>query len=654
MNRVIKVKTIAQYGLIILTTFLISVSLVDAQTTALYDSMKLKYPEDDAVFLSKGQHVTISISGGNLDIDNDEWSKLMFLTENGARGYSGNSLYYSSFTSISKVDAITLIPNGKRYKKKKVEHFEESNVMSGGVFYDDRKRISFTFPGTVPGAIADLRYTEEIYEPRFLGAFYFQSYVPVEHAEYSISFPSQVNINYIILGEHTDNVEFEEYQSGGLTTYKFTARELDVLNIEDDAPNFRQYEPHVIVYIDNYKVRGEEVPILSGVSDLYNWYYSLTDSVNLVPDYSLEQIVEGLIDGKETEKEKIKSIFQWVQQNVKYVAFEDGLGGFIPREAALVCEKRYGDCKDMASIITEMLEIAGLDGQLTWIGTRDIPYSYHQVPTPMVDNHMIAAVKLDGKWIFLDATDELVPFGFPTSMIQGKEALIGLGEKQFELVKVPIIPKEENGIRETVKIELNKDLKIIGTGRSSFHGYLKGTVARRILSTPADRKASMFKTMLEKGHNKFTITKFAHEGELDLNGDLHVDYDFEIEDYVRNLENEVYVNLNLDRTWESSKIDVNNKKLDKEFRYKYVDSFEFEFTIPENYSLDFIPKGYSYNSDDFGIDIRYHVEGNKVLYQKKLYLDCLVMEKEQFEEWNNMISGLKKAYKDVLVLKQNP
>ena len=64
----------------------------------------------------------------------------------------------------------------------------------------------------------------------------------------------------------------------------------------------------------------------------------------------------------------------------KYVAFEDGMGGFVPREAGLVCSRRFGDCKDMASILTAMNRAAGIPAYFTWLGTRDLPYTFSGTP----------------------------------------------------------------------------------------------------------------------------------------------------------------------------------------------------------------------------------------------------------------------------------
>ena len=77
--------------------------------------------------------------------------------------------------------------------------------------------------------------------------------------------------------------------------------------------------------------------------------------------------------------------------------------GFVPRDAKVVCSRRFGDCKDMASILTEMMQAAKIPAWFTWIGSRDLPYSFSSLPLPLVSNHMICTIQLKDQYIFLDA-----------------------------------------------------------------------------------------------------------------------------------------------------------------------------------------------------------------------------------------------------------
>ncbi len=115
-----------------------------------------------------------------------------------------------------------------------------------------------------------------------------------------------------------------------------------------------------------------------------------------------------------------------------------------PAMRNFVCSRRFGDCKDMSSILTMMLNTAGVPAYYTWIGTRSLPYTYRETPLPIVDNHMICAIQLKpGRFIFLDGTDPTCVFGIPSAHIQDKEALIAMGPDKYDIVRVPSPAKRD-------------------------------------------------------------------------------------------------------------------------------------------------------------------------------------------------------------------
>ncbi|MBC8644862.1 transglutaminase domain-containing protein [Flavobacterium lindanitolerans] len=156
----------------------------------------------------------------------------------------------------------------------------------------------------------------------------------------------------------------------------------------------------------DYTIDKNTTKVLDNTEELYNYYKSFIKNLNKTDDTELKELSVELTEGLSSDTEKIKKIFYWVKDNIKYIAFENGYEGFIPREASTVFKRKFGDCKDMSSIITSMANYAGIKNvTVSWIGTREIPYSYEQLPTPSVDNHMIAVYNDNGNYIFLDATD---------------------------------------------------------------------------------------------------------------------------------------------------------------------------------------------------------------------------------------------------------
>jgi hypothetical protein len=72
---------------------------------------------------------------------------------------------------------------------------------------------------------------------------------------------------------------------------------------------------------------------------------------------SLQTILNQLVAGKSSDEEKVKSIYYWVQDNIRYIAFEEVIAGFKPEAAQTVFSNKYGDCKGMANLTKEKEDV---------------------------------------------------------------------------------------------------------------------------------------------------------------------------------------------------------------------------------------------------------------------------------------------------------
>src|SRR5690606_12166897 len=143
----------------------------------------------------------------------------------------------------------------------------------------------------------------------------------------------------------------------------------------------------------------------------------------------------------------------------------------------------YCDCKDMSNLLNEMLKYAGVESYTAWIGTRHNNYTYEKVPSPIVDNHMIAVAKLNGQYTFLDATGQFTLFPGFTAFIQGKQALLKIDKEHYKIIDVPVIPAGRNNTNGKMTISLKDqklsgqaDFSLTGYTKSPFNGYYKPTI----------------------------------------------------------------------------------------------------------------------------------------------------------------------------------
>jgi hypothetical protein len=303
----------------------------------------------------------------------------------------------------------------------------------------------------------------------------------------------------------------------------------------------------------------------------------------------------------------------------------------------------------MANLIREMLSLAGITSNLTWIGTRSIPYVYQQMPAPIVDNHMIVSVELDKQTMFLDATDSYVPFGMPTSMIQGKEALIGIGEKKFKVLPVPVVDYTQNTSIDSLKLQVyNRELS--GKGMMHLSGYKKTDFEYKYLSKDDNNMQKFLVQYLQKGNDKFSISSSEIKGLHNLNSNINIKYDFLLADYIKTVGNSTYINMNLTKTLQKESIDESKRILDKEIAYQYLVQDVVELIIPEGFTIKNLPANISSKDKDYGFTITYQQQGNKIIMHKNLYIKTIMLKKEAFPQWNAMITQLCKAYQDVVIL----
>jgi len=619
-----------------------------------YIHLKELYPDQPVVVLNKKEEIVVSYKKSKLGINIKVTEELMYM-DNTARSYNSGSVYHGTFTSINKIKAHSEIPkegNPGKYRKKKVKSFVSTNVNSTGIFYDDQKELGFQYAGLVEGAKTVLTYEESVSDPKFLGRNFFSYAMPTLHSVVSISVPENVKIGYELINVDTNVVKYSVVKKRGNTTHTWEGRKLKGNKAFGNGVDMSHYVPHIIIYFKTIQHKDSLETILLNTQALYDWYYKIVKDVNGVKSEALKSITDSLLADVNDIQEKAKKIYYWVQDNIKYVAFEDGMGGFVPREASLVCQRRFGDCKDMSSILVEMLKYAGIKGHLTWIGTRDLPYKYSEIHTPAVDNHMIASYDYKGKTVFLDAVGSYTPYGFTTAMIQGKEALVGVSEKEFYIREVPVVQKEKNVKIDVVQLEL-EDGQLEGEGKVTALGYAKLDFVYDLININDTKKKEKLVSLLHKGNNKFLVEEATFEGLSNRDKSLQLLYTFTLGNYATTYKDELYVNLHLDKSLRKKDLYLEKRGgVAVKFNYAVLDTFKVSFKIPKGYALHHTPTDESFKGEDFGFSVTYKKTKNEITLETIYYNNLLTMHEPKFKDWNKMMVDLSAAYQENLVFKK--
>lgn len=429
---------------------------------------KQKYPGEDAVILQNTQTVIITLNHNKPLVQCLDTAVLGFMSNqvSEARNFQ---VYHSYLSQIDDLNVYSMVSIKNKPEKIKVDKFDRRSNLSRSIFYDDTEEISFTFAGVNEGAQSFVTYREDIRDPFYIPAFNFSADLPVVKSVYRVSFPPSVKIHYHLFNIDSSKVQFTTSATAKGNIYTWQMEQVSAIHHEENGADEDYYQPHIIITID--EVAGEK--FLSDYHQLAKWCSSFVKDLNHKPDAELQAIVTGLTTGVSSPVEKCHKIYEWVQQNITYVAFEDSINGFRPREGADVCRKRYGDCKDMASLLYTMCRTAGINAYYTWIGTNDKPYNHYDIATPILYNHMICLADIDGRKIVLDGTGKFSPFGYPTDFIQNKEAMYIDDDGKPSVYKLPEVDAAVNFRSDSVSLVLDSANTLSGTLKNVLNGYRK-------------------------------------------------------------------------------------------------------------------------------------------------------------------------------------
>ncbi len=565
------------------------------------------------------------------------------------RAFADDKIYFGSFSSVEDLEAFTLVPGIRGFEKVPVARFNESNDRDGGIFYDDSKSISFIYPSLKKGAKTELHYTLFYNNPRFLNNISFQSYLPVIRGRFTVKAHKHIKLGFRFFNCEPDFLKYTTYSGGQYNYYVWETQDVTPYKyLNSDNYSILYYSPHASVSIEEVRLRDTTLRYYSTVRDLYKFYYNLLPADEKSPSPELRELIEN-ITGNLYGRDKAKAIYYWVQDNIKYVAYSEGYQGFIPATAEEVFYRRFGDCKGMSSLIKRMMEIAGLKAYYAWVGTRELPYTYSELPLPSTDNHMVVAYSEGDSVFIVDGTFRFIDFGkFPFN-IQGKEALVGVDRDSLFIFKVPISPAIENVVYDSVNIHLS-DKIIVGEGFRSHSGFNRFELACAMEGVKSADYNRRLTKLFTKGNNKFSVDTCTFFSLYEHEKPATVSYRFNITDYTRDVREEIYLNLNLDRSLSDSKIDTTIRYAPVINDFQYTEKQITRFRIPDGYKVYCLPVNDVIDNEILSASFRYYQEGGFITLEKKIQYKFLLLKRNQINMWNSTIDRLNSNYRLSLVL----
>ena len=552
-----------------------------------------------------------------------------------------DGLFYNQQIAIDNIKAVN-----SKGKEVAIQQ-QYGSYSQEDIFSDDTKLCVVKFPLDERGKAFSYSYKEMYKDIKYLTSFYFNKSIPVVDEIIEFDVPSWMEIDFREFNFQGSGIEKTTTKENDLTKISFHLKNAAAYEDEPHSPNHALSYPHIICVSKAYTENGQRTILFESVKDLYAWYKTVCDSIGNKPS-ELKETVASLTNGKKTDIEKIESIFYWVQDNIRYIAFENGIMGFRPDAAQNVLKKKYGDCKGKANLLKEMLKLAGYDARLTWIGTSDLPYDY-SLPSLSVDNHMICTVILNGKKYFLDGTEEYIAFNDYAQRLQGKQVLIEDGNN-FIIDRIPGFPADRNKEKQSIKMNIDGD-GIKGSSMVEYNGEAKILTQMAYSFTRNEDKSDALTSFLRSDNKNIELSNVKIPDFNDRQKPLQISYDFKANNQVTKAGDEIYVVMDWNKEFSDLEFD-SDRKNDYEFDHKYFLTTQAELAVPEGYKVDYLPSSFRKASADYSFEGSYLNKGRTILYSKTIIINKPIVRKSEFADWNNFVKGINDFYNDQVVLKK--
>ena len=602
-----------------------------------------KYKEDDILCTSSYQFFTFdkgknALNDKVVEIQEDAEYEFLSLKKFASMTYPE---FYNKFIELKTFKRA--FKYGSKYITSDRGGIDRS-VTDDGVFFDDSRVQFYPIRFNQKGAMARVTVKKIYSDGKYLTRLFFGADYPIKEQVIEFKVPDWLTVDFKRMNFEGRKIEVKETTKGGYTNYVFIMKDVPAYKSEYKRLGRAYTDPHIIVQIKSFEAKGEVLKGFDKTDDVYAWNNRLYMMAGNEKD-KLQSTVTKITQGKSNDADKIKAIYYWVQDNIRYIAYEDGYSGYIPSSAQDVLSKKYGDCKGMANLLTEMLKLSGYDAHFTWIGTRALPYP-QSMPALCVNNHAICTLNFGGKTYFLDATESYVPFGENAFRIQGKEVMIANGDK-FDIKMVPLSTAADNALTTKADFTLANDVltgkvkvTLTGNERTDFHQVYQ--------ELPSTGQQDYLNEFLEFGNDNMVATNVKTSDLKNRELPVTIEGDVDLTNTVNTINGDKYVGVDffpksLDRFIPDEKR-VEGYDLDAVIKFED----EITLTIPADKKFIDKPENLEMKYDGYEFKGEYTIAGNKITLKKVLSIKNEVIKKSDFANWTKFIESIKEFNKYLL------
>ena len=349
-----------------------------------------------------------------------------------------------------------------------------------GMYYDARARV-LSFPALASGDVLEVQWRlEDTALENLLSDYYgdvdsVQAMSPKLRYRYIVEMPKERPLYWNGSTLPKWMVTSKE-EVDGRVAWRFEAKQVPRVMAENLMPGWS--EVAAVLHVSTYK-NWEQVGRY--------WWGLVKDQLTPTDDVvkQVDLVLKG-VDRKDQRK-VVEAIYDYVVTSTRYVALEFGIHGYKPYRVDRVLARKFGDCKDKASVIVAMLKVAGVDARLVLLRMRSLGTLSNEPASLSAFNHAIAYVP--SMELFLDGTAEFHGTRDMPSADRVADVLLVEPDAPSRFLVTPEAKPEDNLTTLELTVSLKKDGSADVKGQTVIAGQ-QAPEMRRAYQSAGSRKAT--------------------------------------------------------------------------------------------------------------------------------------------------------------------
>ncbi|MFC7356766.1 DUF3857 domain-containing protein [Jejudonia soesokkakensis] len=586
--------------------------------------------------------VGINVSEDKLEIQTERATTV--LNERGDRNVSAIA-YYDETRTIEKIEAYVYDALGNEVEHFKKNDFRDISVADGFSIFNDNRALYLEYtPTSYPYTIVFKSIVETGDTAFIMPWFPIDRYAEsVLYSEQTITFDPSNKVRY--KKEHIDGFEIKITETE--ETLRFVAENIKAFRYEELSPAFTTFCPKVYFGLDTFSLQG--VPGYGkNWSEFGQWMYSsLLSDVSELPE-GTKQEIRNLVASETTDEGKARKIYQYVQDKVRYISVQVGIGGWKPMLATEVDNLSYGDCKALTNYTKALLEVVGVTSYYTVLYAGDDERDIMSDFSSMQGNHVILGIPTEDEITWLECTSQDTPYGYLGNFTDDRDVVI-ITPQGGKVVHTKTYTQQENVQANTGNIIIGND----GSATASLTSVSEGLQYDGKYALEKLKKEELLDVYKNRWGN---LNGLSVESIILKNNKEDIQFTEEVKLKIPSITskvgNEMLLELNSfnQASYIPPRITDRKQKLALEMAYTDID--EVTITLPKNLNFDSLPENKLLETK-FG---RYSIEvesldNNTIQFKRKLYMNKGTFAPEDYKEYRSFRRAIAKQDKLKILIK---